>query len=50
MPYFAKGSDGDFVLLAENEKVIRFSHEATEIVCEWKSIANLFVEAINHID
>ncbi len=46
----ASCADGDFVLLTENEKVIRFSHEAPDIVSEWQSIANFFVEAINDVD
>lgn len=40
-------ADGDFVLFTDNEKVIRFSHEAPEIVSEWQNVAKFFVEAIN---
>ncbi len=40
-------ADGDYVLFTENEKVIRFSHEAPDIICEWQNIAKFFVEAIN---
>lgn len=40
-------ADGDYVLLTEDRKVIRFSHEAPEVVSEWQNIAKFFVEAIN---
>ena len=40
-------ADGDFVLLTENEKVIRFSHESLEIISEWQTLAKFFVTAIN---
>ena len=40
-------ADGDYVLLRENEKVIRFSHEAPDIISEWQNLAKFFVEAIN---
>ena len=40
-------ADGDYVLLTENEKVIRFSHEAPDIISEWQNLAKFFVEAIN---
>ncbi len=40
-------ADGDYVLLTKDEKVIRFSHEAPEIISEWQNIAKFFVEAIN---
>lgn len=40
-------TNGDFVLLTEHENVIRFSHEAPEIISEWRDIASFFVEAIN---
>ena len=40
-------ADGDFVLLLKNGTVIRFSHEAPEIVNEWQSVANFFVDALN---
>lgn len=40
-------ADGDFVLFTSKEKVIRFSHEAPEIISEWKNAATFFIEAIN---
>ena len=40
-------ADGDFVLFTKNEKVIRFSHEAPDIISEWQNIAKFFVQAIN---
>ncbi len=40
-------ADGDYVLLTEGEKVIRFSHEVPEGISDWQSIAKFFVEAIN---
>ena len=40
-------ADGDFVLLTENEKVIRFSHETLESISEWQTLAKFFVAAIN---
>lgn len=40
-------ADGDYVLLTETEKVIRFSHEAPDIISEWQNLAKFFVEAIN---
>ncbi len=41
-------ADGDFVLLTEDEKVIRLSHEAPNIISEWQNLAKFFVEAINY--
>ena len=40
-------TDGDCVLFTKEEKVIRFSHEAPEIISEWQNLAKFFVEAIN---
>lgn len=40
-------ADGDSVLITETESIIRWSHEAPEIVCEWQSIAKFFVDALN---
>ena len=40
-------ADGDSVLLTGDKKVIRFSHEAPDIISEWQGIAKFFVEAIN---
>lgn len=40
-------ADGDNVLFISNEKVIRFSHEAPEIINEWQNAATFFVEALN---
>ncbi len=39
--------NGDFVLFTENKKVIRFSHEAPDVINEWQNIANFIVEVIN---
>ncbi len=41
-------ADGDYVLLTETEKVIRFSHEAPDIISEWQNLAKFFVAAINY--
>lgn len=41
-------ADGDYVLVTENEKVLRFSHEEPEIISEWKSVAEFIVEALNN--
>lgn len=41
-------ADGDYVLLTETEKVIRFSHEAPDIISERQNLAKFFVEAINY--
>lgn len=46
----AKCADGDVVLVCENEKVIRFSHESPETVDEWQSLAKFFVEALNEAE
>ena len=40
-------ADSDYVLLTGDKKVIRFSHEAPDIISEWQNLAKFFVEAIN---
>ncbi len=44
---FAKCADGDVVLVIENGKVLRFGHEAPEIINEWQTTAQFFFDAIN---
>lgn len=43
----AKCPDGDSVLLCKNDIVIRFSHEATEIIEQWPSLEQFIVDSIN---
>ncbi len=40
-------ADGDSVLFTRDQRVIRFSHEAPDIVSVWQNIAKFFVDAIN---
>lgn len=40
-------ADGDVVLYTRNENVIRFGHEVPDIISEWRSMAEFFVEAMN---
>ena len=42
----AKCPDGDCVLLCENGNVIRFSHEAPEILRQWTSLASFIFDAL----
>ena len=44
---FATCADGDVVLVTEDEKVIRFGHEAPEVINEWQTIAQFFFDAIS---
>ena len=44
---FAICADGDAVLVTEDGKIIRFGHEAPEIINEWQTIAHFFFDAIN---
>ena len=46
----AKCPDGDTVLLCKNNVVVRFSHETPEVVEQWPSLAQFFVDAINDSD
>lgn len=46
----AKCPDGDTVLLCQNNTVVRCSHEAPEVVEQWPSLAQFFVDAINDSD
>lgn len=41
-------SDGDNVLYLKDGSVIRFSHEAPEILCRWQNTAKFFIDAINN--
>ena len=43
----AKCPDGDAVLLCNNGTVIRFSHEAPEILDQWPSLPQFMVDAIS---
>ena len=43
----AKCPDGDLILLCRNGFVIRFSHETPEVIDQWPSLAQFFVDAIN---
>ena len=38
--------DGDKVLLCENGSVIRFSHEAPEVIADWQSLAHFVADAV----
>jgi len=40
-------ANGDKVLLCINEKVIRFSHEAPEVIDEWPSLAQFVFDAVS---
>ncbi|MBQ2941599.1 MAG: hypothetical protein IJD97_05115 [Clostridia bacterium] len=42
---FSKGADGDNILLTEDGRVVRISHECPEIIEEWSSPAQFFVDA-----
>ena len=44
---FAHCADGDHILLCEDGKVIRFSHEEPISIAEWPSLAQFIVEAIH---
>lgn len=44
----AVSADGDNILYLKDGSVIRFSHEAPEIICRWFSPAMFFVDAINN--
>ena len=44
----AVSADGDNILYLKDGSVIRFSHEAPEILCRWFSPAMFFVDAINN--
>ena len=44
---FAKCADGDMMLVTEQGKVLRFGHEAPEIIDEWQTVAQFFFDAIN---
>ncbi len=46
---FAKCADGDVVLFMQNGKVVRFSHEAPEIIREWNSVSQFFFDAITKV-
>lgn len=43
----AQCPDGDIILLCKSGEVIRFSHEAPEIVEQWPSLSQFIVDAIN---
>lgn len=43
---FANCADGDVVLYLKDGSVIRFSHEEPEAICQWKSLAQFFFDAI----
>lgn len=47
---FAKGADGDNVLLIQDGTVIRFSHEIPEIIDNWKSMAQFLFDAITETE
>ena len=40
-------ADGDVVLLTEQGTVLRFGHEATEIINNWQTLAQFFFDAIS---
>ena len=44
---FAVCADGDVVLVTEQGKVLRFGHEAPEIINVWQTLAQFFFDAIN---
>lgn len=39
-------ADGDVVFVTQDKKVIRFSHEAPEIISEWQNVAKFFVDTL----
>ena len=39
--------DGDTLLLCDDGKVVRFSHEEPDAVEQWPTLAQFFVDAIN---
>ncbi len=41
--------DGDFVLAKADGRVVRFSHEAPEVINEWQGVAAFFADAINEV-
>jgi len=43
---FCKCADGDSVLLTQSGVVMRVSHEVPEILEEWPSLAQFFVDAL----
>lgn len=45
---FCKCADGDFILMLNDETVIRFSHEAPEIIGSWQNLAEFFYDAITN--
>jgi len=44
---FVKCADADAVLVTEQGRVLRFSHEAPEIICDWQTLAQFFFDAIS---
>lgn len=44
---FAVCADGDAMLVSEDGKVLRFSHEAPEIINEWQTISQFVFDAIS---
>lgn len=44
----AKCPDGDSILLFKNGNVLRFSHEAPEIINQWPSLSHFIIDAINN--
>lgn len=47
---FAKGADGDNILLIEDGTVIRFGHEIPEIIDNLKSIAQFIFDTITETE
>lgn len=43
---FAKGADGDNILLVQDGSVVRFSHETPEIIDNWKNVAQFIFDAV----
>lgn len=44
---FATCADGDVVLVTKDGKVLRYSHEAPEIIQDWSTLAQFFFDVIN---
>ncbi len=44
---FATCADGDVVIVTKQGAVLRFGHEAPEIINDWKTLAQFFFDAIN---